>query len=59
MKQIIVTFQFCDQVGPEDWAMVYRSKTFKKTTTIEEIEKWIKSVNSNYKINDCRILEDG
>jgi hypothetical protein len=38
--EIQAIVQFCQQVGPDDYEMQLRSKTFGKTATIQMIEEW-------------------
>lgn len=41
-----VTVKYCQQVGPEDWEMRSKSKTFDDSSTIGDIKIWAIKVTS-------------
>jgi len=42
------------QTGMEEWTTYYKSKTFKKDATLQEIEDWAKTHNTHLTIFDVR-----
>lgn len=41
-----ITVRYCQQVGPEDWEMISKSKTFNDSNTIGDIKNWAIKVTS-------------
>lgn len=43
------------QTGMDEWNTYYHSKTFKKTSTLEEIEDWAKTYGKGITIFDVKL----
>ena len=41
MKQFLIKFRTCEQVGPNDWNMVSREILFTEETRLSEVNDWV------------------
>ena len=53
--KIAVTITICGQIGIDQWKDFHYTKSFELNTTIEEIDKWIKSIAPKQSIFDAII----
>lgn len=45
------------QTGIDEWTTFYKSKTFEKNATLQEIEDWAKTHNTHLTIFDVRFSD--
>ena len=53
--KIAVTVTVCHQVGMETWQDSHTTKVFEETSTIKEINDWIKSIDNNSSFAHAKI----
>ena len=53
-EEIQAIIQFCNQIGPDDFEMRWVSKTFDKSTTLQQIEEWAKQYGPGFSIFDVK-----
>lgn len=55
--KIAVTIVSCAQIGINEWKDYYNTRIFEYSTTIQEIEDWIKTIAPKQSILDAKIGE--
>jgi hypothetical protein len=53
--KISVTITTCYQIGIETWRNVNTTMVFEETTTVKEINDWLKSIDKNATLSSCLI----
>ena len=53
--KIAVTVTVCHQIGMETWRDYHTTKVFEETSTIKEIDDWIKSIDNNSNLSSAKI----
>lgn len=57
MNKIAVTILSFEQISHEDFKTIPKTKVFERSTSIEEIEQWIKTINKHYNITHAYIAK--
>ena len=53
-REVIASLDYLNQVGPDDYRVVRRTKIFQSTAAIDEITEWAQTIGL-YTINDITI----
>lgn len=53
--KIAVTVTVCRQVGVDTWKDFHTTKIFEESSTIREIDDWIKSIDKNESFTSAKI----
>jgi hypothetical protein len=57
MKDVVASVRFCTQIGPEDWVMETKVKIFNPTSTLNDINEWVTSLEKRLTFSDVTLTE--